>query len=535
MRISSLVLTLVLSLFIGCATSTRPTLLVHRPALPAWRSGIIVAAVQWFPRRTGLRRAEQLQASAELLPEANVWLAERYRSQLRQTEEEEEDDDDEDEEEEEQAVEKQAVEIDKPLSGPRVLTSPFTLRVCGILVLVVAAFSGAFRALEGWSVIDSLYFTTTTLATIGFGDLTPTRPITRALTSVVAMAGIGLLGGLVSAVMGEWIGNDGGKRNWAQRVPNWALLSVLLGGGVLGIKLLDMRQRWNDCLYLVIGAMTTAGLGDVVPSTQATKLFLALYSPLAVIMFARVVGALALRPLNAARRLAQRKVLERYGGTLTQQKLTELTASPLVKRLELSVDGTYCTRDQYTLLTLVLQGKVTEEDISECRAAFQQLDETGRERISIVDLEIVRRRKRRRIEPKLRQKKLKRLANALFEPPLVLTAQAMRTLNEQLRLERERRTALLEPLREGVEALFPFLGDARRQDNLGGEEPQPLQLPTPPQWKGPAYPPPTSTAKLPPQQEGAEDQDGSEADQDDLDTPKETWSLRLADPDDGIF
>jgi hypothetical protein len=520
-----MVLTLVMGLFLGCATCTRPSLFVHRPVLPAWRYGIIVAAVQWLPRRrTGLRRAEQLQAIEEVVPED---LAERYVSQLRQTEEEEEEE--EDEEDEEQAM---AVDIDTPLAGPRVLTSPFTLRVCGILVLVVAAFSGTFRALEGWSVIDSLYFTTTTLATIGFGDLTPTRPITRALASVVAMAGIGLLSGLVSAVVGEWIGDDGGKRNWAQRVPNWALLSVLLGGGVLGIKLLDMRQRWNDCLYLVIGAMTTAGLGDVVPSTQASKLFLALYSPLAVVMFARVVGALALRPLHAARRLAQRKVLERYGGTLTQQKLNELTAGPLVRRLDLSVDGTYCTRDQYTLLTLVLQGKVTEEDISECRAAFQQLDETGRERISIVDLELVKRRKRRRIEPKLRQKLLKRLANALLEPPLVLTAQAIRTLDEQLRLERERRTALMEPLREGVEAFFPFLGDARRQGDLG-EEPQPLQLPTPPQWRGPAYLPPTKTAKLPAQEESVED--GSEADQDDFETPKETWSSRLADPDDGIF
>jgi hypothetical protein len=48
-----------------------------------------------------------------------------------------------------------------------------------------------------------------------------------------------------------------------------------------------------------------------------------------------------------------------------------------------------------------------------------------------VDLELVKRRKRRRIEPKLRQKLLKRLANALLEPPLVLTAQAIRTLDEQ--------------------------------------------------------------------------------------------------------
>ena len=69
------------------------------------------------------------------------------------------------------------------------------------------------------------------------------------------------------------------------------------------------------------------------PTTDSSKLFLAFYSPLAVVTFARVLGALALRPLNSARRLAQRKVLQRYGGTLTKQKLTQLAAGPLVKRL----------------------------------------------------------------------------------------------------------------------------------------------------------------------------------------------------------
>ncbi|HPJ29807.1 MAG TPA: potassium channel family protein [Methanothrix sp.] len=47
--------------------------------------------------------------------------------------------------------------------------------------------------LEGWNWIDSLYFVVITLATIGYGDLAPTRPITRLITVFYAINGIAIL------------------------------------------------------------------------------------------------------------------------------------------------------------------------------------------------------------------------------------------------------------------------------------------------------------------------------------------------------
>ena len=55
-----------------------------------------------------------------------------------------------------------------------------------------------------------------------------------------------------------------------------------------------------------------AGLGDVVATSVAAKAFMAAYAPLAAVTFARTVGTLALRPLEAARRAARRSVLEKY-------------------------------------------------------------------------------------------------------------------------------------------------------------------------------------------------------------------------------
>jgi hypothetical protein len=54
-------------------------------------------------------------------------------------------------------------------------------------VLIYVAFNiviGAilFRWLEGWSWIDSFYFVIITLTMIGYGDFTPSSPLTKLIT-----------------------------------------------------------------------------------------------------------------------------------------------------------------------------------------------------------------------------------------------------------------------------------------------------------------------------------------------------------------
>lgn len=50
--------------------------------------------------------------------------------------------------------------------------------------------------------LDALYFTVTTLATVGFGDITPTSEVSRAVTTIQMVAGVALLGAGVRILVG---------------------------------------------------------------------------------------------------------------------------------------------------------------------------------------------------------------------------------------------------------------------------------------------------------------------------------------------
>ncbi|MCP4363634.1 MAG: two pore domain potassium channel family protein [Chloroflexi bacterium] len=66
------------------------------------------------------------------------------------------------------------------------------------MVLTVLLMGTIFYHLrEGWSWLDSFYFTVVTLATVGYGDLAPTRPESKIFTVLYIIIGLGLLSSFI--------------------------------------------------------------------------------------------------------------------------------------------------------------------------------------------------------------------------------------------------------------------------------------------------------------------------------------------------
>ena len=59
--------------------------------------------------------------------------------------------------------------------------------------IVIGIGAALYHWLEGWSWLDSIYFVIITLTTIGYGDFSPTKPITKLITIFYGINGIILL------------------------------------------------------------------------------------------------------------------------------------------------------------------------------------------------------------------------------------------------------------------------------------------------------------------------------------------------------
>jgi voltage-gated potassium channel len=74
-----------------------------------------------------------------------------------------------------------------------ILLNPRTRPLVIYVVSIIAVGAAIYHWLEGWSWLDSFYFVVITLTTIGYGDLSPTTPISKLVTIFYGLNGIIIL------------------------------------------------------------------------------------------------------------------------------------------------------------------------------------------------------------------------------------------------------------------------------------------------------------------------------------------------------
>lgn len=57
-----------------------------------------------------------------------------------------------------------------------------------------------YTSVERWSVVDALYFSVSTLSTVGYGDLHPTTTLSKIFTLFYLLLGIGVFVGFITKV-----------------------------------------------------------------------------------------------------------------------------------------------------------------------------------------------------------------------------------------------------------------------------------------------------------------------------------------------
>ena len=82
----------------------------------------------------------------------------------------------------------------------RLLTDPGFRAAFSLLVALLTTGTLFYALVEGWSLLDSLYFSVIAVATVGFGDFAPQTDLGKAFTIVYVLIGVGLLVWILSRI-----------------------------------------------------------------------------------------------------------------------------------------------------------------------------------------------------------------------------------------------------------------------------------------------------------------------------------------------
>jgi len=77
---------------------------------------------------------------------------------------------------------------------------PATRGVLASAVLLLVAGTILFAFIEDFSLLDSFYFSFITLATIGYGDFSPSTDLGKLFTVIYSFAGLGIMAALIKTI-----------------------------------------------------------------------------------------------------------------------------------------------------------------------------------------------------------------------------------------------------------------------------------------------------------------------------------------------
>jgi len=90
-----------------------------------------------------------------------------------------------------------------------------------LLILLTTLLIGStyfYWRVEGWSIVDALYFSVMTTSTIGYGDLVPTTSLSKLFTIIFAILSIGVFVATVSKLVTIILNRDKAIKQKRQKI-----------------------------------------------------------------------------------------------------------------------------------------------------------------------------------------------------------------------------------------------------------------------------------------------------------------------------
>jgi hypothetical protein len=259
------------------------------------------------------------------------------------------------------------------------------IEVIVAVALVVIYYVSAivfYCAYEGWSILDTIYFATVTLMTVGYGDISPRDAISKTFTCVFAFLAVGIIATALGILMGALMDAEALKKLQVEQESlkdraGWiAVRSLFLIATILGFGAVIYQQLEDhsviDCIYWACITTTTIGYGDMVPKTSLGKMFAIFFCTVCTLLVGQVLGSIVQIPLDLRRERMERKIQEQLGDDLQEDELVALAAE--VHRLGFGAAGAGVTRAEFAVAMLVSIGKLEEVDVQKALKTFDKLD-----------------------------------------------------------------------------------------------------------------------------------------------------------------
>ena len=248
----------------------------------------------------------------------------------------------------------------------------YSLWECFLLTLMLLIIGAAVLVkVEGWLILDSLYFTLVLLTTVGYGDMAPISPEGKLFASLFALSG-GVIIGLALGVVGSELVDseienlmEGGskQKSGVEKLGQkcWSTLRIIVPISAPLIICYLENWQWYDGIYYTVISGTTVGLGDLVPTTKFGEIAAIAFIPFAVAAMAHILDECKSFVMNRRREKHYKKL---GSFELTQDDFDALDAN----------GDEEVTESEYIRYML----KIIEPDVyKDLYKSFQQLDVTN--------------------------------------------------------------------------------------------------------------------------------------------------------------